>query len=96
MSQGAKTAGKAIVTGAERTGAALEKIPTTATEQAISLGTGLSKEAQQVIKSNPKLYKAARTGELTRESLFTDTKAALDKSIDDLSELGKSYKELRR
>ena len=93
-----KKTGKVLAKWATSTGRGVGKVwgaISTIPEYGVEVATGLSKEAQQVIKRAPSIYKKARTGEITRNTIFDETKSALDKRLDDLSELWRSYKDLR-
>lgn len=99
--------GKAIVTGVEKvapeitnaiikTPKALWKWVTTWTEYSTSLATGLSREAQQTIKSSPNLYKEARLWNITAQGELENFVKATETRLDDLSELWKGYESIKK
>lgn len=111
MAKGAGTLtkmwGKAIVTGVEKvapkitnaiikTPKALWKWVTTWTEYSTSLATGLSREAQQTIKSSPNLYKEARLWNITAQGELENFVKATETRLDDLSELWKGYESIKK
>lgn len=101
-----KAGGKAIVAQAEKvapkitnaiikTPQALWKWVTTWTEYSTSLATGLSREAQQTIKSSPALYKEARLWNITAQGELENFVKATDARLADLSELWKGYESIK-
>lgn len=92
VSQWAKATGKTIGNVAKWA----VKAPWKIAEGWISLATGISKEAQQAIKTAPKSYEMARKGLLTRESQAEKVASALKTRIDDLSAAGKEYQSVRK
>lgn len=71
------------------------KLWTGTAEVGISAASGVSREAQQIIKQQPWLYQQARQGSITREAVTDDVVSALGKRMDDISELGKGYETIR-
>ena len=65
-------------------------------EGATSLGTGISREAQQLIKSAPSTYQKATTGEIGSNTLLDEVKNAIDTRADDLAETGREYESVRK
>lgn len=80
---------------AGKTGWIASKVWTGATEVWISTASGISREAQQAIKSTPELYQSARTGAMSREWITWEVTTALDKRMNDLSDLWKGYESVR-
>lgn len=101
-----KAGGKAIVKWAEvvapKVTNAIVKTPqkiwqwlTTWTEYSTSLATGLSREAQQTIKSSPALYKEARLWNITAQGELANFVKATETRLNDLSELWKGYESIK-
>lgn len=65
----------------------MDNLSTGAAEVGVSAATGLSREAQQIIKKQPGLYQQARQGTITREAVTDDVVGALSKRMDDISDL---------
>lgn len=73
----------------------VDNLATGTGEVGISAATGLSREAQQIIKKQPWLYQQARQGTITREAVTDDVVGALSKRMDDISDLWKGYETIR-
>ena len=73
----------------------VSNLSTGAGEVGISAASGVSREAQQIIKQQPWLYQQARQGTITREAVTDDVVSALGKRMDDISELWKGYETIR-
>lgn len=64
-------------------------------ESITSNATGLERETIQVAKNSPSIFKEARLGNLNRETVTGQAVDAIQKRLDDLSEIGKGYDSVR-